>query len=34
MSGSEGMAGGQMSPSVPGHESGDDADDEGPEAPF
>jgi Fe-S cluster biogenesis protein NfuA len=33
--GSEGMAGGQMSPSFPGHESGSDPeDDEGPEAPF
>ncbi|WP_336135061.1 NifU family protein [Natronomonas amylolytica] len=33
--GSEGMAGGQMSPSFPGHEGdSDDEADEGPEAPF
>ncbi|WP_247010370.1 NifU family protein [Halorientalis litorea] len=34
--GSEGMSGGSMSPSFPGHESssGDADDDEGPEAPF
>jgi Fe-S cluster biogenesis protein NfuA len=31
--GSEGMAGGQMSPSFPG-DAGGDGDDEGPEAPF
>jgi len=36
MGGNEGMSGGSMSPSFPGHESrgGDVDDDEGPEAPF
>jgi hypothetical protein len=32
--GSEGMAGGQMSPSFPGESGSDSEDDEGPEAPF
>lgn len=32
--GSEGMAGGQTSPSFPGDGGGDESEDEGPEAPF
>jgi Fe-S cluster biogenesis protein NfuA len=32
--GTEGMAGGAMSPSFPGPDGGGDGDDEGPEAPF
>ena len=34
MGGSEGMAGGQMSPSFPGESGSEPEDDEGPEAPF